>query len=187
MEPYLCITQLNDFTFCPRSIYFANIYKQNYSPATYHQTPQKVGLAAHKTVDEGTYSNRKDLLQGLTVYSEKYHILGRIDTFDIATGELCERKYSVKAVYDGFRYQLYAQYFALTEMGYAVRSMKIFSKKDNISYPVDLPGTPEIVEFERLIDEIRKFSLFTDFSQSEKKCVKCIYNPLCDYYCEVNS
>jgi len=182
MEPYLCITQLNDFTFCPRSIYFANIHKQNYSPETYHSTAQKVGLAAHKSVDEGEYSSRKNILQGITVYSEKYRLLGRIDLFDISSGELCERKYSVSAVYDGFRYQLYAQYFALTEMGYQVSSMKIYSKKDNRSYPVSVPVTEEIFEFEELLDKIRAFSLDDEFCQNEKKCLKCIYSPLCDYF-----
>jgi hypothetical protein len=72
MESYLLITQLNDFMFCPRSIYFHNIYQENYGEETYHQTPQKIGQTAHKAVDEGTYSTRKDILQGLTVYSEKY-------------------------------------------------------------------------------------------------------------------
>ena len=118
MEPYLCITQLNDFTFCPRSIYFANIHKQNYSPETYHRTSQKAGVAAHKSVDIGEYSSRKDVLQGLTVYSEKYRLLGKIDTLDLQKKELCERKYSVTAIYDGFRYQVYAQYFALLDIGY---------------------------------------------------------------------
>jgi CRISPR-associated exonuclease Cas4 len=182
MEPYLCITQLNDFTFCPRSIYFANIHKQNYSPETYHKMPQKVGLAAHEAVDNGKYSARKDILQGLTVYSEKYRLLGKIDTLDLHKKELCERKYSVSAIYDGFHYQIYAQYFALLEMGYKVDSLKIYSKKDNKNYQIKCPGKNEIHEFDMLIDNIRSFSLYDSFSQSQLKCKKCIYNPLCDYY-----
>ena len=182
MEPYLCITQLNDFTFCPRSIYFANIHKQNYSPATYHRTPQKVGLDAHKAIDEGEYSTRKEILQGMTVYSEKYKLLGKIDTLDLEKKELCERKYSVTAIYDGFRYQVYAQYFALQEMGYDVKKIKIHSKKDNKNYPLSIPGQKETEEFENLLTSIRSFSLSDTFIQTVNKCRKCIYNPLCDYY-----
>ena len=181
MEPYLCITQLNDFIFCPRSIYFSNIHKE-YSQDTYHKSWQKKGLAAHKAVDTGTYSTRKDVLQGLTVYSEKYHLLGKIDTFDLRTNELCERKYSVTAIYDGFRYQVYAQYFALLEMGYQVDKIKIYSKKDNKNHPIPLPSKTDIKEFENIIYKIRIFSLFDKFTQNLKKCQHCIYNVICDCY-----
>lgn len=184
MESYLCITQINDFIFCPRSIYFHNIYQQNYGEDTYQQIPQKVGQAAHKAVDEGYYSSRKDVLQGLTVYSEKYQLLGKIDTLDLSTGELTERKYSITRVYDGFRYQLYAQYFALLEMGYEVKHLKLYSKKSNKSYPISLPNNNDIFEFENIIREIRDFSLEASFDQNPQKCKKCIYNTLCDIYKE---
>ena len=184
MEAYLLITQLNDFIFCPRSIYFHNIYQQNYDEDTYHQTPQKIGQAAHKAVDEGHYSSRKDVLQGLTVYSEKYQLLGKIDTLDLTTGELVERKYSVTRVYDGFRYQLYAQYFALLEMGYKVEHLKIYSKKSNKSYSVPLPDSNDIADFEDVLAQIRSFSLNAPFSQNPQKCRNCIYNTLCDIYRE---
>lgn len=48
---------------------------------------------------------------------------------DLKNKELVERKYSVTKIYDGFRYQVYAQYFALQEMGDDVKSIKIYSKK----------------------------------------------------------
>ena len=44
MESYLMITQLNDFIFCPRSIYFAGIYRESVSDEVYHQTPQRERL-----------------------------------------------------------------------------------------------------------------------------------------------
>jgi len=182
MESYLCITQLNDFVFCPRSIYFHNIYQENFSTDTYHKTWQKKGLAAHKAVDEDQYSSRKDVLQGITVYSEKYQLLGKIDTLDLKTKELVERKYSVTKIYDGFRYQVYAQYFALLEMGYDVKSIKIYSKKSNKNYPIRLPNDEDIREFENLITQIRAFSLDAPFIQNEEKCKNCIYNHLCDIY-----
>ena len=52
MEPYLMITQLNDFIFCPRSIFFAGIYRESVSDDLYHQTPQREGLVHHETIDE---------------------------------------------------------------------------------------------------------------------------------------
>ena len=185
METYLCITQLNDFILCPRSIYFHNIYQNNYSEETYHKTWQKKGQAAHKAIDEQQYSSRKDVLQGIEVYSEKYNLLGKIDVFDLSNGELTERKFSVTAIYDGFRYQVYAQYFALSEMGYKVKKLKIYSKKDNKSYSIPLPGLKELEEFENVLEDIKNFSLSDDFSQNPKKCLNCIYNPLCDIYKEI--
>ncbi len=184
MEPYLCITQLNDFIFCPRSIYFHNIYQQNYSQETYHKTWQKKGQAAHKAVDQGKYSSRKSILQGLAVYSDKYNLFGKIDTLDLSTGELVERKYSVTKIYDGFRYQIYAQYFALLEMGYNVKSLKIYSKKSNKCYPIAIPGPKETGEFEKVVNDIHSFRLDAPFTQNPKKCEHCIYNMLCDIYTE---
>ena len=174
------ITQLNDFIFCPRSIFFAGIYRDNFSDDLYHQTPQREGLAHHETIDENKYSSRQDIITGLTVYSEKYHLLGRIDIFDRKSGVLTERKYSITAVYPGFRYQLYAQYFALTEMGYIVKKLRLYSKKDNKVYPVEIPGETETEEFNSVITEIRNFSLSEKHDQNPEKCKYCIYNNLCD-------
>jgi CRISPR-associated exonuclease Cas4 len=182
MESYLCITQLNDFIFCPRSIYFHNVYQENYSTEMYHKTWQKKGTAAHKAVDEGHYSTKKNILQGITVYSEKYKLLGKIDVFDLNSKTLTERKYSVTAVYDGFRYQVYAQYYALLEMGYDVQFLNIYSKKCNTVYPIEIPGVKEEEEFEGVIDQIRSYSLDEEFTQNPVKCKKCIYNMLCDIY-----
>jgi CRISPR-associated exonuclease Cas4 len=182
MEIYLRITQLNDFIFCPRSIYFHNIYEENYNEDMFHKTWQKKGQAAHKAIDKGYYSSSKDILQGMTVYSEKYQLVGKIDTFNLKSGELTERKYSITKVYDGFRYQIYAQYFALLEMGYNVKSLKLYSKKSNLSYPINLPNEKDIKEFESVIDNIHDFSLEQPFTQNPQKCHNCIYNPLCDIY-----
>ena len=86
METYLTMTQINDFIFCPRSIYFHDIFRENTDAEFYRQTPQKRGLAAHEAIDAGTYSSRADVLAGTTVYCEKYKLVGRIDIFDTATG-----------------------------------------------------------------------------------------------------
>ena len=50
METYLMITQINDFTFCPRSIYFHDVYRNSVGEDAYHAVPQKVGRASHKAI-----------------------------------------------------------------------------------------------------------------------------------------
>lgn len=174
------ITQINDFTFCPRSIYFHDIYRNSVGEEVYHAVPQKVGRASHEAIDEGHYSSRSDILSGAMVYSAQYGLMGRIDIFYIKTGLLVERKYSVSTVWPGFRYQLYAQGFALTEMGYTVQAMRIHSAKDNKNYDIQLPGEFEKKEFEKLLYRIRHFSLSDPFAVNPKKCRSCIYRELCD-------
>ena len=180
METYLMITQINDFTFCPRSIYFHDVYRNSVGEDAYHAVPQKVGRASHKAIDEGSYSSRKDVLTGAMVYSSRYGLMGRIDIFYVQTGLLVERKYSVTAVWPGFRYQLYAQSAALLEMGYTVRALRIHSAKDNKNYDVQMPGEAEKKEFEELLYRIRHFSLSDQFTVNPKKCRSCIYRELCD-------
>ena len=106
--------------------------------------------------------------------------MGRIDIFYVQTGLLVERKYSVTAVWPGFRYQLYAQSAALLEMGYTVRTLRIHSAKDNKNYDVQMPGEAEKKEFEELLYRIRHFSLSDPFTVNPKKCRSCIYRELCD-------
>lgn len=180
MEQYLTITQINDFIFCPRSLYFNGIFRANVSTEIYHAEPQKKGTASHATIDNGTYSSRKEILSGLMVFCERYGLLGRIDLFDIQTGILVERKYSITAVYPGFRYQLYAQMFALIEMGYSVKELRLYSAKDNKRYFVPLPEEKEIKEFEEVLEKMRQYSLSQPFTRNVNKCTHCVYRSLCD-------
>lgn len=184
MENYLEITQINDFIFCPRSIYFHNIFRNTSSNDVYHQGPQRMGQAQHSTIDTNTYSTKKDIITGLFVYSEQYNLVGRIDILDLKTKTLTERKYSITDVYDGFRYQLFAQYFALLEMGFEVENLRLHSKKDNKIYPIDLPSSIYLQKFQKVLDEMHNFSLFSPMTQNPNKCKKCIYNTLCDIYKE---
>lgn len=184
MEATLTMTQLNDFIFCPRSLYYNGIFRQSVDTDVYHQTPQKTGLAAHAAVDEGRYSTRGDVLQGTMVYCARYALLGRIDVFDAASGVLTERKHSITAVYDGFRYQLYAQYFALMEMGYAVNQLRLYSSKTNKVFPVALPGAAEVAAFEDLLEQMRTWTPDRPFTPNGNKCRACIYNSLCDAWTE---
>lgn len=51
MEDYIQIATLNDFIFCPYSIYLHNIYADSEN-STYQATPQTRGSLAHQTVDQ---------------------------------------------------------------------------------------------------------------------------------------
>lgn len=120
MEEIILISYLNDFIFCPVSIYFHKLYG-NMEKNLYQRDYQINGTDAHKSIDTHTYSTRKDVLQGIDVYTEEYGIIGKIDVFDVKNCTLTERKNKIIEIYDGYVFQLYAQYFALKEMGYKVK------------------------------------------------------------------
>jgi len=183
MEPYITLSFLNDFIFCPRSIYFHQLYG-SFDQALYKQTPQYKGEAAHTSIEEKTYSTQKNVLQGIEIYSEKYNLCGKIDVFDIKTGKLTERKRDVKTIYDGYVFQVYAQCHALREMGYEVKEIVIHDLIHNKNYPIPLPENDNEMQlkFEMLINQINDFDLLkTDFVANQQKCEHCIYNQLCDY------
>ncbi len=183
-ENPISISNLNDFTFCPVSIYFHSLDEET-EKMTYQCEYQINGTAAHDAVDHGRYSDRKSVLQAVPVYCDKYGLFGKIDIFDIDKGILTERKKKIKAVFDGYIFQLYAQYFALRESGYAVRKLRLYSLEDNRAYPVPLPEENEDLfsKFEALINDIRRFS-FSGFHQSNPlKCKNCVYEPLCSFSC----
>lgn len=83
--------------------------------------------------------------------SNELGIYGKIDIYDRSKKILIERKYALKNIYRGQYYQLWAQFFCMVEMGYAVKSLAFY----------------EFNNTKRLIDNIRenirdKFSkLFT--------------------------
>lgn len=184
MEELLPITNINDFLFCPRSLYYGNIFRRSLGKDGFQQTPQKVGLAAHKTVDEDAYSTRKDVLTGLMVHCQTYGLIGRIDVYDARTGTLTERKWSVSAVWEGYRMQLYAQLRALEESGHSVMALKLHSKKDNRTYQVPLPTSSDCRRLEEILEEMRSFRLDAPFHANPRKCAGCIYRELCDVYVE---
>ena len=71
MDDAILITELNDFIFCPVSIYFHKLYG-NTDKMLYQSSKQIDGTAAHKNVDMGVYSSRKNIFMGTDVYCEKY-------------------------------------------------------------------------------------------------------------------
>ena len=174
------ITNLNDFIFCPVSIYFHSLYA-DMDRMIYHSTDQTNGINAHKAVDDRSYPVA-NTIKSLEVYSEKYNLVGKIDIYNKSTKTLTERKKKIKEIYDGYVFQLYAQYFAMIEMGYEVDRLVIHSIDDNKNYDIDLPENNEEAfhKFERTIAEIHRFDI-NSFSQTNReKCSHCIYCPYCD-------
>lgn len=181
MEETILISYLNDFIFCPVSIYFHKLYGAM-DKTLYQSSFQINGTNAHKSIDSKKYSTKKNILQAINVYSEEFGIQGKIDTFDIDNGILTERKNTVTKIYDGYIFQVYAQYYALEEMGYKVKKIRIHSLTNNKNYDVKLPKDDnEMLEkFENLIKEIRLFNMENFVQTNIKKCQKCIYEPSCD-------
>lgn len=177
MEPLIAISTLNDFLYCPRSLYMHGA-AGDIVPDSYHDTPQVRGSAMHAAIDEKRYSNRKSVLQGMYIYSEELGIYGKLDIYDTATGELVERKAHLKTIYPGYLMQLYAQYYCLLEMGYKPKKLAFYSMKDNKKYPVPLPTD---ADKQKLIELIREMQDYTPEKLLKHKCSHCdnnIYSPL---------
>lgn len=182
MEPYITLSFLNDFIFCPRSIYFHQLYG-GVKHDLYKQKPQIAGEAAHSAIGNQTYSTRKNVLQSIEVFSEKYNICGKIDVFDCEAGKLTERKREIKAIYEGYVFQVYAQCHALREMGYTVNEIIIHDMVHNKNYPIPLPEDDPVMQskFERLIFDMDHFEIGdADHEPNRAKCERCIYSQLCD-------
>lgn len=181
-ENPLIASNLNDFIFCPASLYFHGLDSDT-DKLMCQDDYQLNGTAAHEKSDNGQYSTRKSVMQAISVYCEKYDILGKIDTFDCENGILTERKKKIVTIYDGYVFQLYAQYFALEEMGYSIIQMRLYSMEDNKVYPIELPNDNKemLQRFEKVIADIQSFEIKSFRQTNPKKCSKCIYEPLCSY------
>ena len=181
MEQPISVSNLNDFVFCPASIYFHRFY-EDLSTLLFQSECQLAGTHAHRTVDSGRYSTRRNILQGIGIYSERYNLVGKIDIFDVKTGVLTERKKKILTIYDGYVFQLYAQCFGLREAGYQVKKLRFHSCDDNRSFDIPLPEeNPEMkVKFEKTVKAMNEFTLADFVPTSVKKCENCIYRSLCD-------
>lgn len=181
MYEEILISQLNDFVFCPASIYFHMLYG-DMNRMLFQTEKQINGTAVHEAIDNNTYSSKKNIYTALDVYCEKYGIIGKIDMYDADKKLLMERKRTVKVIYDGYVFQVYAQYFALREMGYEIDSIIIHSMTDNKNYSIPLPEKDSIMleKFENTIREIHEFDLQNFIQDNKEKCRHCIYEPACD-------
>lgn len=177
MEPYIQISKINDFMYCPASLYLHGSY-EGFSQKSYHEKPQVVGKINHEAIDEKTYSTAKRFVVGISVYSPTYGIAGKIDIYDSETKTLIERKTKIKQVYDGYRYQLYAQYFCLAEMGYTVKKLALRSLADNKHYELPMPSEKEKREFEDTLRAIKTFDPKSLLSHRCAKCAMSIYGAL---------
>jgi CRISPR-associated protein Cas4 len=151
---------------------------EGFSEGTYCETPQVVGKLKHKSIDEQKYSTAKRFMTGVDVYSEKYNVMGKIDIYDRETETLIERKTKIKQIFDGYRYQLYAQYYCLIEMGYPVRKLVLRSLTDNKNYELPIPSEKEKEEFENVLRAMRNFDPKLLLSHRCSKCSTSIYGAL---------
>jgi len=181
-EEPLIISNLNDFIFCPMSIYFHSL-EEDEEKLLGQDSYQLNGSAAHEKSDKAEYSTKKTVLQGISVYCEKYNLCGKIDTFDVGTGVLTERKKKIKTIYDGYIFQVYAQYFSLVEMGYSIKEIRLYSMDDNKVYKIPFPEEDKLMtdKFEKLILAINTFSFDGFHQNNNEKCINCIYEPLCSF------
>lgn len=179
MEDYISISTLNDFIFCPYSIYLHNVYMDT-DEGLYHAKPQTRGRIAHETVDKKTASNRKDDLLSLPVYSSRYRLMGKVDVYRRKEKLLIERKYQLKQIFQGQIYQLWAQYFCLQEMGYEVERIAFYETSTNKMIPVSLPDEKEVTQFAAFIESFRRFNPTDTIPINPNKCRHCIYCNLCD-------
>lgn len=178
-ESFIKIYTLNDFIFCPYSIYLHNVY-ENTDESLYHAVPQTRGRIAHKSVDEKRASTHKDVLESISVSSIKYGIVGKIDVFKVKEKMLIERKYQLKQIFQGQLYQLWAQMLCLDEMGYKVEQLAFYETSTRKTILVEKPSTEDIMSFEEFLSTIRKFDPMAPLSQNLNKCRHCIYCNLCD-------
>ena len=173
-EDYISISTLNDFIFCPYSIYLHNVY-ENTDESLFHATPQTQGRIAHEAVDEKKSSTRKDVLQALPVYSEKYGLMGKIDVYRAKEKYLVERKY-----------QLWAQLFCMQEMGYEVERIAFYEISTKRTIPINPPTREDIQRFEHFLRSFRNYDPTKPFQPNLNKCRHCVYCNLCDKTTEDN-
>lgn len=158
-----------------------------YSTVVYHEQAQANGKLNHESIDNKFYSSSKDILQWLDIYSEIYGLCGKIDLYNKKTKVLTERKSRIQTIYRWYKYQLHAQYYCLVEMWHDVQAIKCYSLEDNKVYNIPLPTALDKEIFEQFLARYRKFTLDqTWFTQNPKKCARCIYRELCDYYLSQN-
>jgi len=176
---YVQISTLNDFIFCPYSIYLHGIYDQ-VDESLYHAAPQVRGSISHEATDSKKSSTCKDDLLSLPVFSDELGIMGKIDCFRVSEGHLIERKYQLKKIFRGQLYQIWAQYFCLKEMGYDVRQISFYEISTKKIFHVNLPGDVEFSELMLVIEKYNQYSPDNEIETNKNKCIHCIYCPMCD-------
>ena len=180
MIDYIPLSLLNDFIFCPYSIYLHSVYREA-DEDLYKAVPQIKGTIAHHSIDTKVASTRKTDIMALPVFSDSLGISGKIDIYRADKCVLIERKNNLKTIFRGQLYQIWGQYFCMTEMGYEVKEIYFYEITTNKMISVSLPEKKERFELETFIKRFRSFNPYIDqFSVNINKCSRCIYCNLCD-------
>lgn len=179
INDYISLSTLNDFVFCPYSIYLHNVY-MNTDEGLYHAVPQTRGKAAHAPTDNQTGSSHKEDLLSLSVYSDELGISGQIDYYRGKDKFLVERKYQLKQIYQGQLYQLWGEYFCMIEMGYQIEKLAFYEISTRRMIPMKTPLEREKRELADFIERFRHYDPSSTISVNKNKCLHCIYINLCD-------
>ena len=179
MDEFISISTLNDFIFCPYSIYLHNVYMGGDDDLV-KATPQTQGQASHETIDRKKYSSLKSNIVAMPVFSEELGIKGKIDIYKSNEKLLIERKHQLLKIYQGQIYQLWAQYFCMTEMGYEIEKLAFYSISTNTTIPVELPGEIQKEELIQFINSFKNYDPLQEITLNINKCRHCIYCNLCD-------
>ena len=180
MNDYIPLSMLNDFIFCPYSIYLHSMYMES-DGDLYKATPQTKGTFAHQGVNEKKGSTRKSDIMSLPVYCDELGISGIIDIYKQDKHLLVERKNNLKHIFRGQIYQLWGQYFCLTEMGYEVEQLAFYEISTNKMISVELPGETGKQELCNFIEKFKNYAPDSCIIHiNSNKCSHCIYSNLCD-------
>ncbi len=179
MEDFINISTLNDFIFCPYSIYLHNVYMDT-DEDLYHATPQTRGKIAHASLDAKNYSTRKDVLTALPVYSSELGIMGKIDLYKAEERILIERKFEMKQIFQGQIYQLWGEYFCMIEMGYPIDKIAFYETSKNKMKYMPMPTEADKCELKDFIPRFKEYDPESSMTINANKCRHCIYCNLCD-------
>lgn len=146
----------------------------------YHAVPQLRGKIAHQSIDQKSYSTSKNEITALKVYSKELGVYGVIDLFRVEQKLLIERKFQLRRIHQGQLYQLWAQYFCLSEMGYLVERLAFYETSTNRMFPVELPKAAEKNNLIDIICSFREYTPEKPLLVNSNKCIHCIYCNLCD-------
>ena len=178
MNGLIPISYLNDFLFCPYSIYLHQVYRGT-EEETVKALPQKSGTSAHARMEKRK-EEEPDVLLSLPVLSEDLGLWGVIDEYNSVAEELTEYKNKLTAVFPGQKMQAYAQYFCMMESGYPVKTIRLVELVSGNVFPISIPGKEELHGLEMLIARIRDWNPDEIVMVNTNKCRKCIYCPLCE-------
>lgn len=93
---FIAISTLNDFIFCPYSIYLHNVFEGT-DDDVFYALPQIKGKEAHSSVDSKSNSLGRRVIESLSVQSLKFGLFGKIDLFFLKQANwLKERTFSKK-------------------------------------------------------------------------------------------